>query len=107
MGWWPEMQFKTGFFFRRQLPFYVMKMLFQMPSPVGGKDKQKLAQQYEKVLKRSVDLNSQFHPFVNWYWIFDNTNTASVNETLNYDDKLTFKTDVYEISWMHYTMAYS
>eukprot|EP00331_Platyophrya_macrostoma_P000161 CAMPEP_0176407508 /NCGR_PEP_ID=MMETSP0127-20121128/1448_1 /TAXON_ID=938130 /ORGANISM="Platyophrya macrostoma, Strain WH" /LENGTH=519 /DNA_ID=CAMNT_0017786717 /DNA_START=155 /DNA_END=1714 /DNA_ORIENTATION=- len=92
---------------RQLIPFYAMKAASMLPPPIGSEKKRKLIAKYEKALNRAADLRFQFSPFVQFEWVYDQSNMKFLDEGLPTKVQKDFTSDTYEINWWTYVQLYN
>ncbi|ORC88806.1 fatty acyl-CoA reductase [Trypanosoma theileri] len=102
-----QIEYLIKFFFRRELPYQVLRCVSMLPPPIGSEEKRQLVKKLGKAVFRAKDLNRQFQAFTSREWIFSTVNTKSLDDGLNDHSRQAFYFDTYMINWWFYAHAYS
>jgi len=97
------------FYAKRILPVKLLLALKKVPGLQNLGPKEKLLIRFQKATKTVQNLNEQFAPFTTKVWYYETNNALDYleNGLLSEKAKSAFSTDVFDINWYHYGIAYS
>ncbi|KAF5222770.1 hypothetical protein ECC02_004101 [Trypanosoma cruzi] len=102
-----NIKYMVRFILFRELPYYVLRFVANLPNPIGSEEKQKLVERLGRAVFRSKDLNRQFRAFVLHEWVFATAHTELLDDGLNERSRSAFYFDTYMINWWFYAQVYA
>lgn len=98
--------FQIRFNALRYMPYLALRGITALPEPIGNPDRRKAIFQLGRAVHRAEMLNREFHLFILNEWVYETSNSFSLDKGLSEKSKNAFPFDPADIDWYGYVQHY-